>query len=313
MNGHRWALLLAALVAAGGLWAMPRAREPEALQFITALAVDSGEEVSVTAVTGVRSSEQEEPEVLKGKGGSLAAACGDLRENSSRRAYLGQTQQLLVGEGRELEKTLEFVMDHRELRLDTLLYIVKGAAGPALEASAQRTAAETGGQDPRGVTVGEVLPRLAEGEWAAVPALAPGEDGQLAPAGWAVLGPGGVAGYLEGDAALGAALLSGKAGGQAVTLENGAVELSSARCWASGGEVRCRLTARTAQGQPEEEALAAWGSKMLQAALEPGWDCWGLRRELAFFRPWTWESARKTDVRSLTINVEGVLTGGDKR
>ena len=160
MNGHRWALLLPALVAAGGVWAMPQAKEPEALQLITALAVDRGEEITVTAVTGVRASEDEEPEVLKGEGDSLTAACGDLRENSSRRAYLGQTQQLLVGEGCDLKRVLDFTAEHRELRLDTLLYIVKGAAGPALEASAQITAAETGGQDPRGVTVGEVLPRM---------------------------------------------------------------------------------------------------------------------------------------------------------
>lgn len=311
MNGHRWALLLVALVALGGVGAMPQAREPEALQLITALAVDGRETVAVTAVTGVRASEDEEPEVLKGAGDSLTAACGDLREGSARRAYLGQTQQLLVGEGCELKRVLEFVVEHRELRLDTLLYIVKGAAGPALEASAQRTAAETGGSDPRGVTVGEVLPRLAEGEYALVPALAPDGEGRLAPAGWAVLEVG-IVGYLEGDAALGAELLKGAVRGQTVTLPDGGVELTRSRCWAKDGALHCSLTARTTEGAPTGEALAAWGSKVLRAALDKGWDCWGLRREAAFFRPWDWERLKGAEIRTFDIKVEGELLGGDE-
>lgn len=311
MNGHRWALLLAALVAAGGVFAMPQAREPEALQLITALAVDGGGEVSVTAVTGVRSSEDEEPEVLKGVGESITAACGELRESSSRRAYLGQTQQLLVGEGMDLKKVLDFTAERRELRLDTLLYIVRGQAGPALEASAEMTAAETGGQDPRGITVGEVLPRLAEGEYAAVPALAPDEEGKLSPSGWAVLDKDGVAGYLEGDAALGAALLMGMAQAQAVTLNGGSVELTAAQCWAKEGRLCCRLSGRVTEGEPEEEALAAWGEEKLRLALSPGWDCWGLDRELACLRPWDWEKLRGTDVGTLEITVEGELKGGN--
>lgn len=311
MNGHRWAMLLAALVALGGVRAMPQAREPESLQLVTALAVDGGEEVTVTAVTGVRASEDEEPEVLKGAGDSLTAACGDLRENSSRRAYLGQTQQLLIGEGCDLGRVLDFVVGHRELRLDTLLYIVRGMAGAALEASAQRTAAETGGSDPRGVTVGEILSRLAEGECALVPALAPNAEGQLFPAGWAVL-DGGVAGYLDGDAALGAALLNGTVQGRAVTLADGGVELTASRCWAGKGTLHCVLTARVTEGSPRPETLAAWGSEVLRAALDKGWDCWGLDREAAFFRPWDWEKLQGTDVSTFNIKVEGELLGGDE-
>lgn len=312
MNGHKWALLLAGLLAAGGIWAMPRAREPESLRLITALAVDRGGEISVTAVTGVRSSEEEEPEILKGKGDSLTAACGELREHSARRAYLGQTQQLLIGEGQDVETILEFVVEHRELRLDTLLYIVKGTAGEALEASAQMTAAEVGGWDPRGVTVGEVLPRMAEGEYALVPALAPGEEGQLAPAGWAVLGGNGVRGYLEDAAALGAALLNEKVYGQVVTLPDGGVELISSQCWVRNGELCCTLIARATEGQPSGEALEMWGRKNLQAALAAGWDCWGLNREAALFCPWEWEENKKLDISGLTIRVKGELRRGEK-
>lgn len=307
MSGHKWALLLAALVALGGIWAMPQAREPESLQLITALAVDGGEKTTLTAVTGVRSLEGEAPEVLRGMGDSLIAACGDLRENSARRAYLGQTQQLLVGEGCGLERVLNFVVEHRQLRLDTLLYIVRGDAGEALAASAEKVAAETGGQDPRGKTAGEVLARLAQGEDALVPALAPGEDGVLVPAGWAVLGPQGVKGYLEGEAALGAGLLSGTEKGRVVTLPGGAVELSSARHWAREGTLHCTLTARAVEGTPQAEELEAWGEKALAAALAPGWDCWGLDRERGALEPWNWETRAGTSCAQLKVDVRGRL------
>ncbi len=309
MNGHKWALALVALLCAGSVGALPRGQEMESRKLVTALALDGGEETKMTAVTGVRVSEDEEPEVLTGSGESLTAAWGDLRENSSRRVYLGQTEQLLVGRGQDLGRALDFAVEHRELRLDTLLYIVKGEAGPALEASAQKTAGETGGEDFRGVTVGEVMPRLAEGEYAAVPALEPDGEGQLSPGGWAVLGSDGVAGYLDGEAALGALLLSGKAQGQAAALDGGGVELSSARCWAKDGRLCCALAARITEGAPTKEALEQWGEEKLRAALDAGWDCWGLDRELAGFQPWAWEEVRGTDIRTLKVEVKGRLVG----
>ncbi len=108
---------------------------------------------------------------------------------------MGQGDKLLMGEDlarAELHETLEFVLDHRELRLDTLLYIVKGDAGEGLTATAPETAGETPGRDERGVTVGQVLSRLYEGGFVRVPALEPGEDGLLVRAGWAQLGPAGL-------------------------------------------------------------------------------------------------------------------------
>lgn len=307
MKGGKWALLLVLALAVKGAGLLPQGRELEQRQMVAALAVDGKTEIAVTAVTGVRTAEDEEPEVLTGTGDSLALACRELRTGSARRAYLGQTEQLLIGEGRDLEETLDFVFTDRELRLDTLLYIVRGSAGDALEASADRTARETGGRDPRGRTVGELLPRLAEGEYALVPALAPGKGEELGPAGWAVLGPGGVTGYLEGDAALGAALLSGLGVGQVVTLPQGAVELTKAKSWAVDGTLRCTLAARVVEGEPEEEALAAWGERTLSAALAPGWDCWGLDRELGALRPGDWSRWKDWPVENLAVKVSGKL------
>lgn len=306
MKGGKWGLpALAVLLAVGG--ALPQSREPEGRRLITALAVDGESPVAVTGVTAVRVTEEEEPETLSGEGKSLAEACRELRGSSARRAYLGQTEQLLLGEGGDLEKTLDFIRDDRELRLDTLLYIVRGDAGEALAASAEKVAAETGGQDPRGKTAGEVLARLAQGEDALVPALAPGEDGVLVPAGWAVLGPQGVKGYLEGEAALGAGLLSGTEKGRVVTLPGGAVELSSARHWAREGTLRCTLTARAVEGTPQAEELEAWGEKTLAAALAPGWDCWGLDREQGALEPWNWETRAGTSCAQLKVDVRGRL------
>ena len=296
-------LLLIAL--AGGAGALPESRAVEGLKLVNTLAVDGGEELSVTALTAVRASEAEEPETFSGAGGSLAEACRRLRESSARRAYLGQTEQLLLGEGCELGESLDFVLVDRELRMDTSLYRVKGNAGKALSASAERAGEETGGRDPRRRTVGQTLARLAEGEYALVPALEPDEEGKLGPAGWAVAGERGVAGYLEEDAALGALLLQGSGAGEVVTLPTGAAELTLVRTWTADGKVRCALEARRAQGEPSLAALEAWGEEKLRAALAPGWDCWGLDRELAALRPWDWETLRGMDVRDLDVEVTG--------
>ena len=310
MKGGRWALALAALLAVRGMDLLPWGREPEERKLVTALAVDGGEEVRLAAVTGVRISEDEEPEVLKGSGDSLPAACRELRGGSARRVYLGQTEQLLLGESGELETVLDFVLKDRELRLDTLLYMVKGNAVEALEASADRVSGETGGRDPRGRTVGEIMPRLAEEEYALVPALAPGQEGGLEPAGWAVLGPQGPPGYLEGEAALGAALLSDLGEGQVVTLPHGAVELTSVRTWAVDGTLQGTLTARVLEGFPKTEELTDWGRMVLKAALTPGWDCWGLEREMRLLRPAEWGRERGHPVEELAIEVKGKLVRG---
>ncbi len=124
MRKGTWAAALGLALLLAGRGALAGGREMESLKLVTALAVDGEGEVQVTAVTGVRTTEEEKPEVLGGRGTTLAEACQDLRETSARRAYLGQTEQLLVGEDAGLGETLDFVLTDGELRLDTLLYIV---------------------------------------------------------------------------------------------------------------------------------------------------------------------------------------------
>lgn len=184
-----------------GLGGLSGGREIEERSLITALAADrTYTGVTLTAITGVRASEGEEPQVLTGAGADMETACEAVQQVQATHAYLGQADKLLLGqtlaEGRLME-TLEFVMDHRELRLDTLLYIVRGNAGQGLGATAPATAGETPGRDSRGVSVGQVLSRLCAGEKVLAPALAPDEAGQLVPAGWAVLTPSGLTGYQQ--------------------------------------------------------------------------------------------------------------------
>lgn len=300
-------MVLLALLAFRALGLLPRGRGLEERKLVTALAADGEGEITLVAVTGIRASEEEEAEVLTGTGDSLAAACRELRGGSARRAYLGQTEQLLLGEGRDLKETLELVVTDRELRLDTLLYIVRGNAGAALKTSAKLVAGETGGRDPRGRTVGELLSRLAEGEYTLAPALAPDKEGLLEPAGWAVLGPHGLEGYLEGEAARGGDLLFGLGKEQVVTLPHGAAELTNARIWAADGILHCSLTARIVQGAPPLRELTQWGERVLKAALDRGWDCWGLERELKTLGPGDWERWENYPVERLAVKVTGKL------
>ena len=301
----KYGLLLPVLIllAAGAFGLLPKGREMEELKLVTVLAFDGNR---VTALTGVRVTESEEARALTGEGESLAQACSQLRASSARRAYLGQTQQLLLGEGQDTAKALDFVLLDRELRLDTLLYIVKGNAGEALEGAVEQTAEETGGEDPRGRTVGETLTRLTQGYCAPVPALQQSAEGGLAPAGWAVLGPSGVLGFLEDKAAQGADLLHGLGAGKVAVLPGGSVELTGVRVGSLRGEVTCALTGRAVQGDPRSKELEAWGEERLRAALDKGWDCWGLSQAQAVW------GENDVPVSELEIRVTGRLVSGSE-
>lgn len=318
MKGNGWALLLTLVLAARGAGLLPRGREMEELALVSALAADrTASEVTVTAVTGVRVSQNEEPQVLTGAGQSLAEACQGLGEKDSAVPYLGQIDRLLVGEALArtgLWETLDFVLTDRDLRLDTLLYIVKGSAGEALSGSALQAAGETGTDDPRDRTVGETLSRLAEGEYAPVPVLEPDENGVLEPAGWAAVGPEGLVCFWTEEAAQGTDLLLGLGKGTVVPLPDGsAAALTGVRTWARDGAVRCTLTAQSVRGKVSKEELEAWGERQLRAALASGLDCWALDREQGVLRPWAWETLENAPVEQLGVKVTGRIEGSYER
>lgn len=172
----------ALLLCFGLLGFLPRGQEPEELTLLTELAVDRREgAIGVTALVGVRATEDEEPELLTGEGPALTVAVAALEDSPLRRPYLGQVETLLVGKSLEgeLEEVLHFVLEHRELKTDSTLYIVEGDAGALLEAWAGETAGKTRPKDPSAVTVGEALARLSQGRPVRVPVLALDEEGKV--------------------------------------------------------------------------------------------------------------------------------------
>lgn len=260
--------MLAVALAVWAAWQfdlLPRGAEPEQRQLVTVLAFDRG--ARVTALTGVRATEAEEAEALSGVGVTAAEACGALRGVSSRKPYLGQVEQVLIGEGQSVDEVLELILRDSELSLDTLLYMVKGDAGTALTADAPRVAKELGGTDPRGVSAGQVLSALREGEWAAVPALGQGDGSGLRVDGWALLGADGAVRFLEGDAALGIELMQEVAAGRTVVLSDGTAELVEVSARVSEHRVSVKLTARSLEGEPTAEELERWGERCLREAL----------------------------------------------
>lgn len=265
MKRGRMLAAAVAVWAAWGLGAFPKGAEPEQRQLVTVLAFDRG--ARVTALTGVRATEAEEAEVLTGVGASAAEACGALRGVSSRKPYLGQVEQVLVGEGENVGAVLELILRDRELSLATLLYIVKGNAGAALSADAPRVAREIGGAEPRGVSAGQVLSALCEGEWAAVPTLRQRDGAGLTPDGWALLKGDGTVRYLVGDAALGVELMLGVAEGRTVALAGGAAELTAVSAWIGENRVSVTITARSLAGDPTAAELEHWGEVCLREAL----------------------------------------------
>lgn len=196
-----WAfVLILALLGRYGR-AVPAGREIEELSLVTALAADQdGENIALTAVTGVRAGDKGEPKILTGSGKNLPTAWKTARQTQAAHAYLGQTAQLLLGEELARDRLMEvltYVLDERELRVDVLLYVVKGQAGEGLETTAPEVAQETPGQDRRGRTAAQTLSCLYAGKSALVPALSPDADGLLVPDGWAILSLEGLTGFQE--------------------------------------------------------------------------------------------------------------------
>jgi len=182
--------------------ALPRGREMEELSLITTLAADQTDNgIKVTAVTGVRAGESAKADVLTGTGKDFSKACQDAQKTQALHAYFGQTGQILLGEDLARSSLMEIlagsVLDGRELRLDTFVYIVKGDAGKGLSDTAPKASQETPGEDKRGRTAAQLLAKLCAGETTLAPVLAPNEEGFLLPAGWAVLSPAGLTEFQD--------------------------------------------------------------------------------------------------------------------
>lgn len=238
------ALPLAGCEAPGFL---PYARELEDMALIRTMGVDAAQDgaVAVTVSTGAQSGAGgDEAVVLSGTAGTISGACLEMQSQGSSYIYYGHVGQLLLGEelaARGTGPALDYVLRDVEMRLDTEVYLIRGTgAGEVIQA-----AAGAGGsaadrleamEEDAGLlahtmsrTAGDVLERLARSGSAFVPALAPGEEGELEAVGYGILKNGALAGWAEEEAAGGINLAMGQVDADVLELEGAALRVVGAR------------------------------------------------------------------------------------
>lgn len=247
---RRWTVLLLGILLfpLGGCEApgfLPYARELEDMALMRTLGVDAAGEngVVVTVSTGEQAG-GEEPVVLSGTAGTISGACLDMQSQGSSYIYYGHVGQLLLGEqlaARGVGNALEYVLRDIEMRLDTEVYLIRGAeAGPLIQAAAEAGGSATDRLEameedagllsysmPR--TVGDVLIALERSGAAFVPALESGEEGELEAAGYGIIKDGVLVGWAEGEAAWGVNLLSDRVDADVLELEGAALRVVGAR------------------------------------------------------------------------------------
>lgn len=266
--------------------ALPYGREIEDMELIRTLGVDVAPAgVKITASGG----DQEETRVVTGEADTISAAVLALQGGGDSYLYFGHVTQLLVGEalaGEGLSPALDYTLRDVEMRLETALYLVQGDAENAIrEAAEEGSATErlealaadaglTAASMPR--TVKDVLADLDRQGASFVPAVT--GDGELSAAGYGILKGDTLAGWAQGEAALGVNLIFSKVDADVVTVTAGettaalrvvGAETGVRPLWdgesLTGLAVTCRVEANLAEGapMPDEETLAA-----LAAALE---------------------------------------------
>ena len=222
-------------------------RNIEELQVIQTLGLDGREGgVFVSFSTG-RDASGREVVRMGAEGESISGAMQALQGYSvSGELFFSNTGYILLGEGaaRDAGRYLDYIERASEIRLDTPLFVVRGAeAGPlvtagggedgditeimsSLERFIERRAA---GYLP---TCADIARSLARSGAALVCAIAPARapDGDYLTAvsrGYAVLRDGELCGYVEGDAALAAAAFLGGAGEKYVEVDGMTLKLIS--------------------------------------------------------------------------------------
>ena len=217
---------LAALTLTGcrrGPGLLPYAREIEDMELMQTLGVDAAGEgqVEVTASSGSGDPAEGAATVVSGQAGTISAAVLGMQGEGSSYLYFGHVGQLLLGEElarQGVEPALDYILRDVETRLDTALYLVRGGtAGKAITAAGEDGSAADrlealaedagllAGSMPR--TVKDALSDLYAQGATFLPAVE--ADEALTAAGYGILKGDSLAGWAEGDAALGVNLVLG--------------------------------------------------------------------------------------------------------
>ena len=241
------ALLLAALLTGcggpGSIYA--NYQNVEDLLPVQVLGLDGAADAPELSCLAAPTEEGGSPLGLAASGSGVESALQALRESSPGKVlYFSHVQYILAGEALAAEGLLP-LLDYMErmptIRMHTPLVVVQGDTAAAavlpgeggtdtaalLDALSQELALRG---DSRMYTCREIARALAERGAALCCAVTaetaadfrPGAEGvQLIPAGYGVLKGGALAGYLTGDAALGASLIQGNLGELGLTLPGG--------------------------------------------------------------------------------------------
>ena len=239
MKPVRIAALTVVFGLLSGCWAgdiLPRSREIDSVALMRTMGVDTAGEgqehqVQVTVSSGVQSkgseAGEEPPVVASQTAGTISGALLSMQAGGASYLFYGHVGQLLLGEAlarRDAGPALEYVLRDIEMRLDTMLYLIKdGTAGEAITETAsegssaaqrldamEQDAGRTSHAAPK--SVGQVLSDLSETGAACVPALTiqkEGEEQNFEAVGYGILQDGRLSAWTTEEEARGISLLQG--------------------------------------------------------------------------------------------------------
>lgn len=304
-------VLLLLAVCLTGCTGGGESRESAAAAVVSVLGVEKGGS-GLRLWAAAEGRGQAEPFHAAGQGATPAAAVEDLTTQGGRVVSTDHVEHLLLAQGaaETLPALLRYAFQEPRQSTETQLWVVRTDtlepvfAGEGDVARAMTVWKDQGArrQGFAPLTLRQAAAALAQGKALLLPALAQGEEG-LVFAGFALYQEGEITRWLTGQAALGAALLSGEKITWTASLEEGAVTLRSLGCQAkpvwegetlTGLTLRCRLEGvpAGAAADPDPALLETAAAQAMETALDQlqaaGADGAGLLGRAGLANPLRW-------------------------